>query len=129
MTAGVLIPPCSKNVTLNHEVSLNCTAVASYMCWEIIEQNSSRLICPDSSQYVTVDAAKHIIKHSLTMTASSRENNASVRCIAISSTAGTDESDWAQILVQGDYWKDSSYTYLYAALIVVYIIYRSAEES
>ena len=42
MTAGVLTPPCSKNVTLNHKVSLNCTAVASYMCWEIVGQNSSK---------------------------------------------------------------------------------------
>ena len=101
MTAGVLTAPCSMNVTLNHDVSLNCTAVASHIGWEIVEQNSTRFIYPDSSQCVTVDAAKHIIKHSLTMTASSRENNASVRCIAISST-GQNESDWARILVQGD---------------------------
>ena len=123
MIAGVLISPFPKNVTLNHEVSLNCTAVASYIGWEIVEQNSRRFIYPNSSQ--TVDAAKHIIKHSLTMTASSRENNATVRCIAISST-GQNKSDWARILVQGDYRKDSSYT-LYAALIVVNI--RSTEES
>ena len=110
MTAGVLAPPCSKNVTLNHAVSLNCTAVASHIGWEIVEQNSPRFIYPDSSQCVTVDAAKHIIKHSLTMTASSREKNATVRCIAISST-GIDNSDWARILVQGDYRKDRrSYT-------------------
>ena len=101
MTAGVLISPCSRNVTLNHEVTLSCSAVASHMCWEIVEQNSPRFICPAPSQYVTVDAAKHIIKHSLTMTALSRENNATVRCIAISST-GKNESDWARILVQGD---------------------------
>ena len=107
MTAGVLTPPCSKNVTLYHEVTLNCTAVASHIFWEIVEQNDSRLIHPDPSQYVTVDAAKHVIEHSLTMTGSPHENNATVRCIAYSTT-GQNKSDWARILVQGD-WKVSSY--------------------
>ena len=115
MTAGVLTPPCSKNVTLNHEVSLNCTAVASHIGWEIVEQNSQRFIYPNSSQYVTVDAAKHIIKRSLTMIASSHENNATVRCIAISST-GQNKSDWARILVQGDYRKDIVANILYMHL-------------
>ena len=98
----MLTPPCSKNVTLNHEVSLICTAVASHIFWEIVEQNDSRSIYPDPSQYVTVDAAKRVIKHSLTMTASSHENNASVRCIATFSMTGQSKSDWARILVQGD---------------------------
>ena len=82
-SAGILAPPQSLNITINEVAVMNCTAVATYIDWEV--NHVSVLVYSDKgiiqSETVTHDAAQNLRTRKLWVTGSSDSDGARIVCV------------------------------------------------
>ena len=105
---GIVVPPQPKNISLNQVAVLNCTAIATFIYWEVNGEPAddwrSRGI-DDRAPTVILDDAKSLRLATLRVEGSYGMNSANLTCIAILSIVGTDPSiatsDKVFIQVQG----------------------------
>ena len=108
---GIVTYPQSMNVSLNGFAIFNCTAIASFISWEIdgvlINGDIRDKGFDDTAPVVTLDAAQDLRGTSLRVLGSPDSNNVSITCVAIIPithfTNDVNTSEPALMLVQGEY--------------------------
>ena len=104
---GIVIPPTPKNISLNEVAKLNCTAIATFIIWEVNGQPVGDLDSPDfdsSAQTMLVNGTQNLRVRTLRVTGSSDSNGSNITCVAVLHTSATHPiaiSEPALILVQG----------------------------
>ena len=106
-SAGILAPPQSVNITINEVTIINCTAVATYIHWEV--NHVSVLVYSNKgiiqSETVTHDAVQNLRTRKLWVTGSPDSDGARIVCVVTlfnsDDSHQTISSEPALVLVQG----------------------------
>ena len=102
-----MIPPPPINISLNEVAVLNCTAIATFINWEVNGQPIDDHISQDfddSARPVLVNETQNLRMRTLRVTGSSDSNGSNITCVAVLATSTTHPiaiSEPALILVQG----------------------------
>ena len=103
--AGIVTPPQSANVSLNEVAVFNCTAITTFINWEVngqfVDDQTRRKGFDDTASLVTLDAAKNLRMRVLRVLGSPDSNDSNITCVAIRLGLNTLRSEPALILVQG----------------------------
>ena len=98
-----MIPPRSANVSLNEVAVLNCTAIATFIDWEVngqaVDKSTRSKGFDDSTPLVTLNKQQNLRMRALGVTGSSDSNTTNIKCVAIHNVPV--KSEPALILVQG----------------------------
>ena len=114
--AGIVTHPQSMNVSLNGFAMFDCTAIATFITWEIdgvlIDGGLRGKGFDDSAPTLTLNLAQDCT--SLRVLGSPESNNVSITCVAIIqitlTTFNVNTSEPALMLVQGSLYSHRSFT-------------------
>ena len=103
---GIVSSPRSVNVPSGDHAVFNCTAIATFINWEVNgETLNSELLGFEEQEVVDLDISQNLRMRSLTVLGSPDSNNASIACIAVLEVAPlmfvANRSNPALLLVQG----------------------------
>ena len=107
----VVTHPQSMNISLNGFAMFNCTAIASFITWEIdgvlIDSDLRNKGFDDSAPTLTLNLTQQLHSTSLKVLGSPDSNNVSITCLAIIPITpfmnAINTSEPALMLVQGEY--------------------------
>ena len=108
---GIVTNPQSMNISLNGFAMFNCTAIASFITWEIdgvlIDGDLRDKGFDDSAPTLTFNLTQELRSTSLRVLGSPESNNVSITCLAIIPIThfinDVDTSEPGLVLVQGKY--------------------------